>query len=91
MDRSRSGALGDELYSAFTTRRAIAPLTERGLELSIEDAYRIQQHFIARRVEAAEVVVGKKIGLTSEAVQATLDVHEPGSGDAIPCTGLKLT
>lgn len=99
MNTARTGELGDELYRAFVTRQAVAPLTERGLELSVEEAYRIQQHLIARRVDAGEVVIGKKIGLTSETVQTMLNVRQPdfghllsgmvyNSGDAIPCATL---
>lgn len=71
---------GDELYQALLQRAPIAPLTEREPAMSIEDAYRIQQRMVARRLEAGETVIGKKIGVTSRAVQQMLDVHQPDFG-----------
>lgn len=60
MEQAKINELGDELYSALTECRTIAPLTSRGLDISIEDAYHIQQRMIARRIEKGERVVGKK-------------------------------
>ncbi len=99
MNSARTAALGDELHQALLTHLPVAPLTERGLELSVEEAYGIQRHIVARRVEAGEVLVGRKIGLTSEAVQAALHVREPdfgcllsgmvyNSGEAVACATL---
>ncbi|RAS23759.1 2-oxopent-4-enoate/cis-2-oxohex-4-enoate hydratase [Paraburkholderia bryophila] len=72
--------LGDTLYRAWLERAPIAPLSARDDGLPLADAYRVQQHFIARRIEAGETVVGKKIGLTSAAVQNMLGVHQPDFG-----------
>ncbi|WP_077000106.1 2-oxopent-4-enoate hydratase [Variovorax sp. KK3] len=72
--------LGDELYAALTARQPIAPLTERHEGIGIEDAYRIQQRMIARRLEAGERVVGKKVGVTSRAVMNMLGVYQPDFG-----------
>ncbi|OUM04039.1 2-oxopent-4-enoate hydratase [Variovorax sp. JS1663] len=72
--------LGDELYTALTTRQPVAPLSERHEGIGIEDAYRIQQRMIARRLEAGERVVGKKIGVTSRAVMNMLGVYQPDFG-----------
>lgn len=38
--------LGDELYTALTECRSVPPLTSRGLDLSVEDAYHIQLRMI---------------------------------------------
>ena len=72
--------LGDELYAALTARQPVAPLTERHEGIGIEHAYRIQQRMIARRLEAGERVVGKKIGVTSRAVMNMLGVYQPDFG-----------
>jgi 2-oxopent-4-enoate/cis-2-oxohex-4-enoate hydratase len=72
--------LGDELYDALTQRRMVDPLTSRHPELTIEDAYRVQQRMVGRRLEAGERSVGKKIGVTSEAVMNMLDVRQPDFG-----------
>lgn len=71
---------GDELYAALTTRETVAPLTSREPDITIEDAYHIQQRMISRRLDAGERIVGKKIGVTSAAVQRMLDVHQPDFG-----------
>ena len=71
---------GDALYQALVERRTIEPLTRREANITIDDAYRIQQRMIARRVEAGETVIGKKIGVTSRVVQNMLNVHQPDFG-----------
>ncbi|PKO56801.1 MAG: 2-oxopent-4-enoate hydratase [Betaproteobacteria bacterium HGW-Betaproteobacteria-21] len=71
---------GDELYVAWLERRTVAPLLEREPEITLADAYRIQLRYIERRVGAGETVVGKKIGVTSKAVQDFLGVFQPDFG-----------
>lgn len=71
---------GDELYAALTTRETVAPLTSREPDITIEDAYHIQQRMISRRLDAGERIVGKKIGVTSKVVQNMLNVHQPDFG-----------
>jgi 2-oxopent-4-enoate/cis-2-oxohex-4-enoate hydratase len=80
MDKELITQLGDELYAALTERRTLAPLTSRHPGITIEDAYHIQQRMIARRLEAGETVIGKKIGVTSKAVMAMLGVDQPDFG-----------
>lgn len=71
---------GALLYQAMNRRQAIRPLTEQAPDISIEDAYRISQAFLQHRLDAGERVVGKKIGLTSKAVQTMLKVDQPDFG-----------
>jgi 2-oxopent-4-enoate/cis-2-oxohex-4-enoate hydratase len=73
-------ALGDELFNALRSGEAVAPLTERFPQLDIDDAYAIQQCLIARRLEQGERIVGKKIGVTSQAVMDMLKVDQPAFG-----------
>jgi 2-oxopent-4-enoate/cis-2-oxohex-4-enoate hydratase len=80
MDQQQITQLGDELYEALAARRTISPLTSRGFDIGIEDAYHIQQRMIARRLEKGERVIGKKIGVTSKAVMNMLGVHQPDFG-----------
>ena len=72
--------LGDALYQALTQRQMLEPLTNQYPDLTIEDAYAIQQSLMARRLAAGERVVGKKIGVTSQAVMNMLGVFQPDFG-----------
>ncbi|WP_039050863.1 2-oxopent-4-enoate hydratase [Comamonas thiooxydans] len=72
--------LGDELYEALSQRRVLEPLSTRYSDISIADAYAVQQHMLARRIAAGERVVGKKIGVTSKAVMDMLGVFQPDFG-----------
>jgi 2-oxopent-4-enoate/cis-2-oxohex-4-enoate hydratase len=80
MDETRIQALADTLYRALSTRTTIAPLTDSDPDITIEDAYRISLGLLHRRLEAGEKLIGKKIGVTSEAVMSMLDVHQPDFG-----------
>lgn len=70
----------ERLHAALLDRRPIDPLTQDDPSLTVEDAYRIQRHLIGRRVAAGERVIGKKIGVTSQAVMDLLGVHQPDFG-----------
>ena len=69
-----------ELWHARLKQKPIEPLTDRLPDLTIEDAYRISLAMLDRRLANGETIVGKKIGLTSKAVQENLNVDEPDFG-----------
>ncbi|HCB18377.1 MAG TPA: 2-oxopent-4-enoate hydratase [Alteromonas sp.] len=62
------------------SKQAVAPLTARESDISIEDAYHISLQMLNRRIDAGAKVIGKKIGVTSKAVQSMLNVHQPDFG-----------
>ncbi|UTW12249.1 fumarylacetoacetate hydrolase family protein [Marinobacterium rhizophilum] len=72
--------LGLELFSALSEGKTLPPLTERYPQLSIDDAYHISLASLKLREQAGEVLIGKKIGVTSKAVQEMLNVHQPDFG-----------
>lgn len=72
--------LAAELHRATLERRTVPPLTETHPSLTLDDAYAIQRLLEARVLAAGEVVVGRKIGVTSRAVQEMLGVHQPDFG-----------
>lgn len=72
--------LAHELYEAERNRTVIEPLLARYPEMSLECAYQIQMENVNRRVSTGERIVGKKIGLTSVAMQKVLGVFEPDYG-----------
>ncbi|MFZ9478136.1 MAG: 2-keto-4-pentenoate hydratase [Steroidobacteraceae bacterium] len=69
-----------ELHAAWCERRTLPPLRVSYPWLTIDDAYAISLGFMARRTAAGERIVGKKIGVTSKAVQDMLGVHQPDFG-----------
>lgn len=72
--------LGDELYTALKACRTVEPLSSRHADITVDDAYAIQQRMLARRLADGERVVGKKIGVTSQAVMNMLGVFQPDFG-----------
>ena len=73
-------SLGDQLYGALIEGRTVPNLRDRHPEIDIVDAYRVQERMIARRLEAGEKIIGKKIGVTSKVVQEMIGVFEPDFG-----------
>lgn len=80
IDDSAIDAAAGELFTALQQAKPIDPLTGRWPSLSIDDAYGIQQRLIRRRVSGGARVVGKKIGVTSQAVMTMLGVDQPDFG-----------
>ncbi|MBC7519583.1 MAG: 2-oxopent-4-enoate hydratase, partial [Sandarakinorhabdus sp.] len=77
---TKASHYGEELYRALRDRRTVVPLIARDPALTIDDAYAISLDALARRQADGERVVGKKIGVTSKAVQDMLGVHQPDFG-----------
>lgn len=80
LDESTVLELADTLWRAELSREATRPITEMYPQLSASDAYRVQSANIERRLSAGERVIGRKIGLTSRAMQQQLGVDEPDYG-----------
>lgn len=81
LEKQQIQELGDELYAALRGQTVLAPLTERVAGIAIEDAYYISLRMVGRRVDDdGEKIVGKKIGVTSKAVQDMLGVYQPDFG-----------
>ncbi|UZW57809.1 fumarylacetoacetate hydrolase family protein [Sphingobium sp. JS3065] len=76
---SLSRQFADELFRALRACRTVAPLRDRA-SLTIDDAYNISLGILALREAEGERVVGKKIGVTSKAVQDMLGVDRPDFG-----------
>lgn len=71
---------GQALYNALRQCQTLPPLTQCEPDITLDDAYRISQVFLERRLAAGERVVGKKIGVTSKPVQDMLGVFQPDFG-----------
>lgn len=72
--------LAEELHRAEIDRRPIEPLTRTHPELSLDEAYGIQQFNVDRRLNRGERIIGHKIGLTARAMQVKFGVDEPDYG-----------
>ncbi|GAB2939796.1 2-keto-4-pentenoate hydratase [Streptomyces heilongjiangensis] len=68
------------LLAASHEGRPVAPVRDLLGERDIDAAYAVQQELTRRRLAAGAVVVGRKIGLTSPAVQRQLGVDQPDFG-----------
>ncbi|USK36792.1 fumarylacetoacetate hydrolase family protein (plasmid) [Bacillus sp. F19] len=69
-----------DLIEAEKSQKAIAPLTQQYSALNVEDAYQIQLEVIEKKINDGHKVIGKKVGLTSVAMQQMLGVDEPDYG-----------
>lgn len=73
--------LADELWQA---QHSLVPIPQpsagKYAQLDIDEAYAVQTRNIQRRLDAGEVIVGRKIGLTSLAMQEQLGVDQPDFG-----------
>jgi 2-oxopent-4-enoate/cis-2-oxohex-4-enoate hydratase len=80
MEQQKIQLYGDELYTALRECRMVDPLTEREPDITIEDAYAISSYLLSCRLADGERLIGKKIGVTSAAVQNMLGVDQPDFG-----------
>lgn len=70
----------NHLKSAWDNREGVKPITALDPKLSINEAYEIQLATIQKYIEDGQHITGKKIGLTSKAMQGLLGVEEPDYG-----------
>src|SRR5512134_956679 len=72
--------LANKLDVAWRTHTPIPPITESDGITDVPTAYAIQTHWTNMRLGRGERIVGRKIGLTSKAIQQQLGVSEPDYG-----------
>ena len=70
----------EKLQEAQVSKQPIAPLTSTIPDITVDDAYAIQLLQIASKQQEGKHIVGKKIGLTSKAMQQQFNVSEPDYG-----------
>ena len=80
VDPAAIAAAGDRLVEAHFSGVACAPVRDLIGNDDVAAAYLVQERLNAARAEGGAVVVGRKIGATSQAVQAQLGVDQPDFG-----------
>lgn len=95
LDATTIAKIAEELADADRSHGVIPRITARYPEATVEDSYAIQGVWRDRMVASGRRLVGRKIGLTSKAMQQATGITEPdygvmfddtvyGSGDDIP-------
>lgn len=80
-----------KLRSAEDNKQGIhIPISTEWEDITIDDAYAIQRMNIEEKVKNKDVVTGKKIGLTSKAMQEMLGVNEPDYGHLLSSMEIPL-
>ena len=70
----------DQLYEAERTRKQIRLLTLQFPDMVMDDAYEVQKALVQKKLASGNAIKGWKIGLTSKAMQAALNIDIPDSG-----------
>ncbi|MFT9600204.1 2-keto-4-pentenoate hydratase [Mesobacillus sp.] len=73
-------SIAETLLEAEKSKNAVPPLTAQYENLNVTDAYNVQLEVLKRKLEQGRTVIGKKVGLTSIAMQKMLGVDEPDYG-----------
>ena len=68
------------LFQAEQSRVVIPQLSKSHPEMTLEDAYDVQRRYAALRVRNGARMIGRKIGLTSRAMQMASKMTEPDYG-----------
>ncbi len=72
--------IADELAEADRAHTVISRITARHPDATVADAYAIQELWRDRMIAAGRTLVGRKIGLTSKAMQQATGITEPDYG-----------
>jgi 2-oxo-hept-3-ene-1,7-dioate hydratase len=80
LDAQTIEAIADELVEAGRSRTPVPLLHTRYEGMDIEDSYAVQKLWASRLEAQGKRVVGRKIGLTSKAMQAATGITEPDYG-----------
>ncbi|MDE1675039.1 2-oxo-hept-4-ene-1,7-dioate hydratase [Nocardia gipuzkoensis] len=80
LDAATITAIADELAAAERARTTVPLLTARHPGMTVEDSYAVQNEWRRRGIAAGRRPIGRKIGLTSKAMQAATGITEPDYG-----------
>ena len=78
MDKALIEKLANYTHSAEQEKREIKKITaELYPELSIQEAYLVQEEIVRQKLAAGQQIVGPKMGITSEAKMKQMNVDNP--------------
>src|SRR5882757_5318942 len=77
LSKSVIESLARELYDARKSRMPLRHFSKRFPEMSIDDGYAIQRAWVALEIADGRTIKGRKIGLTSRAMQLSSQIDEP--------------
>jgi 2-oxo-3-hexenedioate decarboxylase len=77
MDKTTAASLAQWLIGAEVEKREVTRISEKHPDLTIEDAYLIQECLVGKKLEQGYRIVGPKMGLTSRAKMKQMNVDEP--------------
>ena len=69
--------LARELYDARKRRTQVRHFSKRFPEMTVDDGYAIQRAWVALEIKDGRTIKGRKIGLTSRAMQQASQIDEP--------------
>lgn len=70
-------SLARELYQARKTRTQLRHFSKRHPQMTVDDGYAIQRAWVALELADGRRIQGRKIGLTSRAMQLSSQIDEP--------------
>ncbi|MFC7752621.1 2-keto-4-pentenoate hydratase [Tsukamurella soli] len=80
LDDATVAAIADELAAATASGGTIDKISVRYPQMTVEDSYAVQRIWRDRRITDGHRIVGRKIGLTSKAMQQATGITEPDYG-----------
>ena len=83
LDKSTITALAERLDRAEKTGEQIRQFSLEHPQITIEDAYAVQQTWVDMKIAEGRRLKGHKIGLTSKAMQRSSNISEPDYGSLL--------
>lgn len=80
LDKQTVLAAAARLDKAEKSRQLIRQFSLEYPGITVEDAYAIQHAWVQKKLSEGRVIKGRKIGLTSKAMQAAVNITEPDYG-----------
>jgi 2-oxo-hept-3-ene-1,7-dioate hydratase len=77
LDPATIDQLAQRLYDARRSRTPLRHFSREFPQMTIDDGYAVQQAWVARELADGKVIKGRKIGLTSRAMQQASQIDEP--------------